>query len=60
VVVQPALTGWPTPGLRHVVFVAGAIEILALPFVLLARRQRAPSDRIDDEAKTAARGAGIA
>ena len=27
--------------------VAGALQLLAIPFVLLARRQRAPSDPID-------------
>jgi MFS family permease len=61
VVVQPAL-GRVADAWSYATsyLVAGAIEILALPFVLLARRERAPSDPTDSEAKPSARGAGIA
>jgi len=52
VIVQPALGKvadlWGWPGSYAV---ASAIEILAVPFLLLARRQRAASDSIDAHAR---------
>lgn len=38
--------------------VAAGIQVLALPFVLLARRERASSDAIEDDGAAAATGAG--
>jgi MFS family permease len=51
VVIQPALGKVAEVGSYGTSYVAGAaLELLAVPFVLLARRERAAADSIEDEA----------